>query len=345
MATFLNHIHYLRGVAIVMIIGVHARGYGWEWTDQTGFNFFVTLFDNGTILFVFIAGFLFQHLNHEKFSYLNYLKQKLRFVALPYILFSIPILALRLYLGSGELPLDVSFDQKPILFRVFYYLITGLHMVPFWFMPMIFLFYVSSFLLHRLNSKMFYTFIFPLLLSAGLFTYRPENNANPLLSYLHFLPIYLTGMWASCHHDKILAQRRWLGIALLLIYSLITILELTNTITLEKRLNMENVWAENQWVFNIYVFKAIILCFILVIGFNSIQHKENTILNGLAECSFGMYFIHFYFISLYRELFGPLTFNVVSFLGYFVVLLGISWASIYGIKRITGRYSRYLTGS
>src|SRR5690606_32626547 len=120
---------------------------------------------------------------------------------------------------------------------------------------------------------------------------------------------------------------------------------LTDHITLDKRLNMENVWAGKQWIFNIYVFKAIILCFILVIGFNTIQHKKSTILNALAECSFGMYFIHFYFISLYRELFGPLSFNTISFLTYFGVLVGISWVSIYGIKKITGRYSRYLTGS
>lgn len=345
MATFLNHIHYLRGVAITMIIGVHARGYSWEWQDQTGFDFFVAMFDNGTILFVFIAGFLFQHLNHEEFRYFNYLKQKLRFVVLPYILFSIPILALRLYLGSGELPLDVSFDQKPILFRVFYYLITGLHMVPFWFMPMIFLFYISSFLLHRLNSKIFYTFLFPFLLAAGLFTYRPENNANPLLSYLHFLPIYLTGMWTSYHQAKILAQKRWLLIPLALIYTFITTLELTDIISLDKRLTMESIWGERLLIFNIYVFKAIILCFILMIAFSAIQHKKNTILNSLAECSFGMYFIHFYFISLYRELFGPLSFTTVSFLAYFVVLVGISWGSIYGVKKITGRYSRYLTGS
>lgn len=345
MAAFLNHIHYLRGVAIVMIIGVHARGYSIEWSDQRGFDFFVALFDNGTILFVFIAGFLFQYLNQEEFNYFGYLKQKSRFVLLPYILFSLPILVLRLYLGPGDLPLDESFTQKSVFYQLIYYLATGLHMVPFWFMPMIFLFYLSSFLLHRINNHAFYTFVFPLILVVGLFTFRPENNANPLLSYLHFLPIYLTGMWASYHHSKIIAQRNWLVILITLIYVLITVFELTGLIELDKRLTMESVWSEKKFIFNIYVFKAIILCFILVIAFKSVQHKKSIMLNNLAACSFGMYFIHFYFISIYRALCGPLSFNTVSFLAYFVVLVGISWGSIYGIKKITGRYSRYLTGS
>ena len=191
-----------------MIVGVHARGYTWEWTDQTGFDFFVTLFDNGTILFVFIAGFLFQYLNHDRFQYLPYLRQKARFVVLPYLIFSMPILALRLYFGSSELSLAETFDQHSILYRMGFYLVTGLHMVPFWFMPMIFLFYLSSFLLHKLDHKTFYTFIFPLVLVSGLFTYRPENNANPYC-HTHIFTVYITGM-ASHYQNRIISYSKLL---------------------------------------------------------------------------------------------------------------------------------------
>jgi peptidoglycan/LPS O-acetylase OafA/YrhL len=346
MSRFLNYIHYLRGIAIVMIVGVHARGYEWEWGDNlASFNFFVTLFDNGTILFVFIAGFLFQHLNKENFSYLPYLKQKAKFVVLPYLLFSIPIIVVRLMMGIGELSLEKSFDQEPLLYKIFFFLVTGLHMVPFWFMPMIFLFYLSSFLLHKMDNKYFYQFVFPIVLLLGLFTYRPVHNANPLLSYLHFLSVYLTGMWAAHHHHRIVNLKSGVLWALIFAYLLITVLELSGNISVAKQLTWQAIWETRQWILNIYVFKAILLCFILLITFYKIRDWKSSLLNSMAAYSFGIYFIHYYFISLYREVASPLTFNFIGFVVYFILLLTLSWLAIYVIKKITGPYSRYLTGS
>jgi probable poly-beta-1,6-N-acetyl-D-glucosamine export protein len=345
MSGFLTHIHYLRGVAILMIVGVHARGYAWEWKSQSGFNFFVSLFDNGTILFVFIAGFLFHYLNQHKFSYLNYLKQKVSYVVLPYLLFSIPIIIFRLYKGIGELPLDKSFDQEPALYKVIYFFVTGLHMVPFWFMPMIFLFYLSSWLLHKLATPNFFRYIFPVIVVAGFFTYRPAHNANPILSYLHFLPVYLTGMWASHNHNQLVSQHRWILPLGLIAYLGITALELLGFVDVDKHLSMQQVWASHQVIFNIYVFKAFILCFLLMLLFYRLRNFKMPLLDVLARYSFGIYFIHFYFISTYRQLASPLAFTSPGFLLYFLLLICLSVFFIFIIKKVTGNYGRYITGS
>ncbi|MFZ6012904.1 MAG: acyltransferase [Bacteroidota bacterium] len=351
MTRFLPYIHNLRGLAILFIVGVHARAYEYNWAQHPeGYDFFVTLFDNGTVLFVFIAGFLFQHLNHGKFDLKNYFRQKLRYVALPYLIISIPILIFRLVYGAGELhQLPEGFDDHSLLYKIFFYLATGMHMVPFWFMPMIFLIYLTSPLLHALDQKKFYQFVLPVIFTAGMYTYRPLNNSSPVLAYLHFLPIYLTGMGASFYKKEIVALYNKILIPLIFIYAAISAAELADLITLDKKMNFNKVLNESLLVFNVYVFKAMILCFILMLLFYKYQDRKFRLLNLLGSFSFGIYFLHFYFISFFRqallEMQVELSFTVISFLGFYALILLLSIAAVYLIKLISGKYSRYLVGS
>lgn len=345
MSGFLKHIHFLRGLAIILIVGVHARGYKWEWENESHYNFIVSIFDNSTILFVFIAGFLFQHLTHIDFKYPQYLFQKLKYVILPYLFFSIPIIALRILKGSGELPLSDSFNQHPIVYKIIYFLITGIHLVPFWFIPMIAIIYLFSAVLHKLDTSVFYRYVAPCIIIAGLFTFRPENNANPILAFIHFLPFYIAGMLASYFHSYIVKSNRMVMFGLLLTYFTLTMMEVTDYIQLSRKISMEQVLTENTLVFNIYTFKALILSFLLLLVFYKLKDKKLILLSKMADFSFGIFFIHFYFISIFRTIFEPLSFNLVEFIVYFLSVLILSATSIYAIKIVTGKYSRYFTGS
>src|SRR5688572_27982578 len=121
MSRVLPYIHNQRGLAILFSVGVHVRGYRWDWEPgDLAYDFFVALFDNGTVLFVFIAGFLFRHLTHDRFDFKDYIKQKTKVVILPYIIVSLPILILRLYLGFGELPLEPGFDDNPLWYKIIF---------------------------------------------------------------------------------------------------------------------------------------------------------------------------------------------------------------------------------
>ena len=60
---FLNHIHNYRAVAILGVVATHALQ-NFHWPSESlvfsGLNF---IFNETSIWFVFIAGFLFQHLS------------------------------------------------------------------------------------------------------------------------------------------------------------------------------------------------------------------------------------------------------------------------------------------
>ncbi len=77
---FLPYIHNFRGIAILYIVAFHClSSFGWgdNILEKRICNSLVVY---GTVLFVFIAGFLFQHLNanhhHNDFNFKVYLKKK-----------------------------------------------------------------------------------------------------------------------------------------------------------------------------------------------------------------------------------------------------------------------------
>ena len=78
-AGFLPYIHNFRGIAILYIVAFHCwSSFGWgnHLLEKTVWN---SLIVYGTVLFVFIAGFLFQHLNgrvNRRFDFKTYLKKK-----------------------------------------------------------------------------------------------------------------------------------------------------------------------------------------------------------------------------------------------------------------------------
>jgi probable poly-beta-1,6-N-acetyl-D-glucosamine export protein len=354
MSRFLPYIHNLRGLAIMFVVGVHAAGYDTDWASHPSIRHFLhTFFDpsegNGTILFLFIGGFLFQHLTHNQFDFKKYMEAKFLNIILPYILISIPLIIIRLNTNFDSLSLPAGFQERPVIYQFFYHLFTGSHMPPFWFISTIILFYFTSPLLHAADNRTFYRWGFPLILLSCFFTYRSQHNANTFLSYLHFIPVYITGMWASFNKEKILALGWKLLAPLLVIYLVLTAADLAGNFTLQRAMNFEMVLRDNLVVFNIYMFKALILCFALLVIFHKIREKEMPLLDVLGQYSFGVFFVHYILISVSRktlEIFGVMIdFDLITWLIYFTVILMASIVTVYFVKKLTGRYSRYLIGS
>jgi hypothetical protein len=353
MSKFLSYILNLRGVAIFFVVGVHARGNVSDWESHTGAHDFIRLiFDanegNGTIMFIFIGGFLFHHITGSNFEFRKYIEKKFQYVILPYILISIPIIAYRIY-TNYNFALPPGFSDQSIFYQLFYYLVTGLHMAPFWFISAIVLFYITSPLFHALDRPKVYQYIFPLLFITCLFTYRSEHNANPVLSYLHYFPVYLMGMWASYYKEKIFAKGTWLLYSLIIIYLGIYAGQQTGWIPVPTRISFEEVLQEGLLIFNIPMFKAVILCFTLMLLLYKFKEKRMPFLEILGEYSFGIFFVHCIFIYISREImvliYGPANFSFLTFMIYFAFILLVSTATVYFIKKLTGRYSRNLIGS
>src|SRR5258706_13385324 len=98
---FLGYIHSFRALAVFFVVAGHCIPlFQWEqsrWQDQL----IVSLMPNGTVFFVFVAGFLFQYLS-PRFEYRRYLKSKLQNVILPYAIISIPIIRIQALTNTGS---------------------------------------------------------------------------------------------------------------------------------------------------------------------------------------------------------------------------------------------------
>ncbi len=84
----LFYINYLRAFAILLVVAGHTLVWGKKDSLIAFTNNY--LFTGGTLLFVFIAGFLFQYLSY-KFEYKKYLITKVKNVLLPYWITMIPV--------------------------------------------------------------------------------------------------------------------------------------------------------------------------------------------------------------------------------------------------------------
>ncbi|HYG00987.1 MAG TPA: acyltransferase [Chryseosolibacter sp.] len=348
MSKFLSYIHNLRGVAILFVVGVHAHGF-----DQQTTKVFDAIFDpsegNGTVLFLFIGGFLFQYLTHNHFDYRKYIETKFKVIILPYLIISIPLIIIRIYTNFESLALPANFDDWSVTRQIVFYIFTGTHMPPFWFITTIILVYLTAPLLHVLDRKNFYQYVFPLFVLLFFFTYRPLHNANPFLSYIHFVPVYMAGMCASFYKERILANSRVILALSAFVYLAITIIDVGAGANFSRDLRFEDVLYKGTIAFNVYALKVLMLCMMLLCLVYEIRKKEMPLIEMLGNYSFGIFFVHYAFISISGkivEISGvTIDFSLPVFVISYLFILLASTVTVYFVKRITGKYSRYLIGS
>ncbi len=345
---FLNYIHYFRGFAILIILGIHVRMV-YPWGDNDIWKqLLITLLDNGTVLFVFIAGFLFQYLSN-RYSYVPYLKKKVLYVVLPYILVSLPAIFNRLYLEPGTWEPDFLMNSSELV-KGLYLIATGKHLGPFWFIPMIVLFYLISPLFVALDRPWFYKFVLPVMLLGTLFTYRFGYFSNSIDSAIHFLPVYIFGIFVGRYREFFTIGRDWLAWSLLLAYLILAYLEMNDILPVYRLNSAEDAASDLYFGFNSPKLRMMFLCIILMKFFYKIQGMNLPVLKLLGDYSFGLYFIHLYVIivldTLYRKFVDP---DPVYSLWLYLLLLALTVAItlviIHVVKLVMGKKSRMLIGS
>ena len=143
----LLYINYLRAFAIILIVAGHTLLWGKYGTTIRLTNLF--LFKGGTLLFVFIAGFLFQYLAY-KFEYKKYLITKLKNVILPYCITMFPVaivFAVRLHN-----PEHFLYSYPPIIRFINVMFVGQIINGPLWFVPMIAIFFLLAPVLLKLKN-------------------------------------------------------------------------------------------------------------------------------------------------------------------------------------------------
>ncbi len=348
--SYLHYIHYFRAVAIIGIVAVHCKS-SFLWGSKLEEQFWSSLLVYSTVLFVFIAGFLFQHIHSRRFDYKNYLSKKFTYVIIPYIFASIPAILEKLYLDPESMTwLPVYLQDQPAILKVFYMLLTGKHFGPFWFIPMISMVYVISPLLVYLDKKpWFYRFVFPPVFVAGLFMFNFGYEFTTIESFAFFIPIYIFGMWASRHKESITGLQYKLLIPLASLCVIFIVLEMTGVISLDTSYGAYRPEETYELPFNFGKLKMSLLCLVMLNSFYLIREKNLPVLSLLADYSFGVYFVHLYVIRAIEQLVYQTGHSFVFNSFYFVlhvILVTLSCCLIiFLIKKLTGQKSRYFIGS
>jgi len=276
---FQQHIHVFRGVAIILIVCAHTvPSLNWSANPKLG-RFIDALANQASIFFFFIAGYLFQHLS-GRFKYGKYLFQKLKTVIIPYLIVSIPALFIFTKLAERN-EIWPWFYTLPIWKQVVLFIVTGKHMAPLWFVPTITLLYLAAPLLLKIDRSfpILYWMIIPLLaLSTSI---GRDTFTVPFGTALYLLPIYLLGMLFSREreHAELLVSKFWIPLCLLTFIGLY---------------GYTLGWSQPPYFQMIAKAPATLLITFALLRWHYVFGKR---LDYIAHVSFGIFFVHAYFIS------------------------------------------------
>lgn len=319
---FLNYINTFRGLAILLIIMGHTMQFGETGSLTRVINCEIVC--GGTALFVFISGFLFQHLSN-KFEYKNYLSKKWSNVILPYLFTSIPGLAF-----CFLLPVEYknSFDGLNWLLQIPIHLSIGrVHNVPAWFIPMILIFFLFSFVFLKLEKRGWLYRLLPLFFFVTIFLQRGvmeyENTIGLdffekyllyikyiLKGFLHFLSLYTFGMFCSSKKEiiDVFWQKRKLLFALMILTSAV------------------DVWLSYRNIYSNYTVSKVFATMLLLGSLKhfdvSIQQNQNlnSLLDILAKYSFGLFFVHWYWLFVFNQFVPALEIDLNSVGNYMLTI-------------------------
>lgn len=336
---YLANIHNFRTVAILGIVGAHSL-HNFDWGDrEILFRSFDTLFNESSIWFFFIAGFLFQYLSKD-FNTRSYYTTKIKNVITPYLILSIPAIIGSLTFVDQEMP--AGFEDKHIAMQIFLFLITGKHLAPFWFVPTISIIYVFAPVLIAADRAKWPYYALPVLLVMSALLGRDGFQTitqlggyfSPISKAIYLFSIYFFGMFCSQFRDQ---MARWviawhwplLALALAAFWAEVMILD--------------------SIIEYIFVFKAITA--VLLVYYLDLYGKDMLArISYVGTASFGIFFVHGYFLQVVKMgkkyLTGSEFFpaSVISLLAFIIAITAISCLSLWMTQKVLGKNSRMVVG-
>jgi peptidoglycan/LPS O-acetylase OafA/YrhL len=341
---YLRHVHLLRGIAIMLVVGAHCWP-AFNWSPSQNATMLL-IFDNVTVVFMFISGLLFQHLSGD-FRYPSYLRHRFSIVVLPYLIVSIPAVLMVVFVDHRDAVWPWVY-KMPAWEEILFFFATGKHLAPLWFIPMMTLFIICSPLFIWIDRKNLYPVLLPVTLILAVMLGRDSLSGlwNVFGKALFMMPAYLAGMYFSRH--RVLCERwcernkAFLALALALLSLLIFI----------------PVFPAQDFS----ILQKLVLAVLLLIVTKQAEIPElvERGLAKIADMSFAIYFVHGYLITASRifwgKLFGAteatgdvpsgifqpsilgLVLDIVLVLGLSVILTRIG-------QRVLGKYSRVMIGA
>lgn len=301
----LEYMNYFRAITIIMIVLGHTVCFGEKGSFLCDFNTYI--FKGGTFVFVFIAGFLFQYLSY-KFEYKDYLKKKFLNVILPYLICITP--AVIVFTLSGNNPSVPLYNMGPAAKILSSYLFGLVLNNPMWYIGMISIFFIFApcLLFIKKHKKLWFTVLALSILlsifhkrpSVGYAIYRLKDFATLNIyitflklyfnSFLFFSSSYLLGMQTCTIIDKYFDSIKKNIKFISIIFTSLYLAALGFYIT-----SKSFIAYQSGHIF--LTFMLLSFCIMFENFINSKPHIRK-MLGFLAEYSFGIFFVHQYFINL-----------------------------------------------
>ena len=348
---FLNSFNYFRAIAIIFIVAGHTYGVArWD-INALWERCIANLVSGGTILFVFISGFLFHHVFYRKFQYAAFVRKKFQNVMVPYLILStLPIIycvmkqtgPMAYYLFNGEPGIWNQYLRPALL-----YYWTGNIEPPFWYIPFIMLTFLMS-PLHKTYIECAGTTQALILLAltvVSLLLQRPVDNLSPLHAVAYYSSGYFLGMYCSVHRDTIyraLKGREQYLLIPILGLAVFQAFQFPHVRLLSK--------PAFEWGFpDIQYLQKALLCIFFMVFLHRFENVRLPLLNKIAEASFAIYFLHSYMIKLSGTAIGAARLNfsggIFTWLIFTPYIVLVTYALAWLLKRwIKKGYSRYFIG-
>jgi hypothetical protein len=354
---FLVSLNYFRAISILLIVMGHSFGLAAIPVDTLAQKMAMNIITGGTFLFVFISGVLFHHVFYSRFHYAKFMTGKIKYILIPYLLLSIPIVAWYVMVNDGWRPFFLHHGSGTIneyLIPALKYYWTGGAMVAYWYIPFILITFTMSplHLIFIRQNTYVHVIVMISLIIISILIHRSEHGYNVLQNVVYFLPAYLIGIFSSIHKETLYRVMKGKEIFL---FSIVLFLA-----ALEAKTGHVGNYTKEPFVLNgidIMFFQKIALCLFFMTFLHRFEGASNKLLDTIAATSFGIFFLHGYLLFIFGRFFsqtyiGNLTSSLhaehllpwIILIIVTAIIVTISTLIVLAIKKLLPKYSRYLTG-
>ncbi|SDU60669.1 Acyltransferase family protein [Desulfobacula phenolica] len=272
-----------------------------------------------------------------------FLKRKCKTIVLPYLICSIPAIVICVVTGK----FSPAYGDVGVMKGTVLNIITGAHSVVYWYIPFVMLIFLSSPLaisFTKLSHNRQSVLLFSLFIVSA-FLHRSHYNANPIHSYIYFMPLFLFGVYCSIHRDKLKELRPYAVLFLIAALALAwTQINIFNHIGLYHK-----NFFEFGGVDLAYIQKLFLLIFI-VLAIPAIEKKSIPFLDYFAIASFPLFFLHPYIMRLFDMTHFSLVFgynawpSMLSAFLYTTLVTSCSVIVLECFRKIFGEGCLYIIG-
>lgn len=354
----LAYLDHFRGFAILMVVAVHAgngvlqRGVG---ADLSQFNLMKELVDigfyNSTFYFAFISGCLYTYTLSRK-PFPAFMTTRVLYVWLPYALFSVALTLTAL--GYAALREGGQLSPQDMGLALLTNILTGEAWNTLWYIPVIMVIYLFSPMIHAIiRERRLWWAALGIVLLPFLF---PRTGTELTLSMvIYYFGVYTIGAIVGSDIENILAkcQTYWLWLVA-------AVIGLSATILLTDYLSGDPLSPDRmQFRESLIYLQRLSISVITLVAFRKwsgrFTKRADWTLLLLANWAFGIYFLHGPLLRPISRFTGGLALqfgnaapNIALALAIglaFLIALILSLAIIYVLKKILGRYSKFVIGS